>query len=337
MASTANASNAHCHSCSSDACIGSSERARCETHFIEEFDHQVRLTIRRGKMIQPRERIVVALSGGKDSVVLLHQLSSLRKRLPMELMALLIDEGIAGYRNKTISVAKRECKKAKVLLTILSFRKEFGKSLDKILKIRTDNRTGACAYCGVFRRRLLEIGARRLKADKLAMGHNLDDAAQTVLLNLYRNEPDRLMRFKPVSTDENPAFVPRIRPLIEIPEKEVALYAELKGYDISHQACPYAQEAMRQTVRTQLNEMEDRYAGTKKRIFHALARLQEMKRDGKGEEKKRGAGADKPPMLNHCQSCGEPTSEERCAACRLMDTIGKKRRADIGEKKKAKR
>lgn len=322
---------AHCHSCAALPCIGSGDNARCETHFVEEFDHQVRLTIRRAGMIKPRERIVIALSGGKDSTVLLHRLAELRARLPMELFALLIDEGISGYRSKTIATAKRECKKAEVKLTILSFRKEFGKSLDHILNTRLPNAEGACTYCGVLRRRLLEVGARRLKADKLALGHNLDDAAQTVLLNLYRNEPNRLMRFKAMSASEeggerpsgdpvagHPAFVPRIRPLFDLPEKEVALYAELKGYGISHQACPYAQEAMRQTVRTQLNEMEERYPGTKRRIAHALARMQQK------EEKT-------PPAtqtLHRCSICREPTSEEKCAVCRLLETIfDKKRRA----------
>ena len=312
----------HCHHCSSPACIGIGDNARCEKHFVEEFDHQVRLAIRRGQMIRPRERIAIALSGGKDSTVLLHQLSSLRGRLPMELSALLIDEGIKGYRSRTIAVAKRECKKAKVKLTVLSFRKEFGKSLDSILDIRGPQAEGACTYCGVLRRRLLETGARRLKADKLAIGHNLDDAAQTVLLNLYRNEPERLMRFKAMNgTDENHSlFVPRIRPLLDLPEKEIALYAELGGYGISHQACPYAQEAMRQTVRTQLNEMEDRYPGTKRRISHALARLQGMERGEKGTSTRT------PLLLHRCSICHEPSSEQKCAACRRLDAIGGKKK-----------
>ncbi|VVC02412.1 tRNA 2-thiocytidine biosynthesis protein TtcA [uncultured archaeon] len=303
---------ARCHSCTKPACVGEGERARCETHFIEGFDRRVRLTIRQYDMIKPRERIVVALSGGKDSTVLLHILASLRERLPMELLALLIDEGIAGYRSKTIVTAKRECRKAKVKLHILSFKKEMGKSLDVMLKGRRSG--GACTYCGVFRRRLLEVGARKLKADKLAIGHNLDDAAQTVLLNLYRNEPARLERFGPKSEGggEMTGFTPRIRPLIDIAEKEVALYAELKGYGISRQACPYAAEAMRQTVRSQLNEMEDRYPGTKKRIFGAWLQMQKKLIDKIDKKQKLHT-----PLLA-CTSCGEPSSEKICAVCRLL-------------------
>jgi len=311
-----------CNVCGQQACVGARELARCEKHFIDDFERRVRLTIRQYGMIKPHERVVVALSGGKDSVVLLNILSSLRERLPMELFALLIDEGIAGYRNKTVVTAKRECKKAKVKLHVLSFGKEFGKSLDKMLA--GSRESGACTYCGVFRRRLLEIGARKLKADKLAIGNNLDDAAQTVLLNFYRNEPDRLERFGPKSEGEGMGFVPRIRPLIDMPERKVALYAEMQGYCISRQACPYANEAMRQTVRAQLNAMEDLYPGTKRRIFHAwlkmrhkLANVQARTGDKALLQAHAGSKALQQPM-HSCKTCGEPSSEERCAACRLL-------------------
>jgi uncharacterized protein (TIGR00269 family) len=125
------------------------------------------------------------------------------------------------------------------------------------------------------------------------------------------------------SLGKNSSFVPRIRPLIDLPEKEVALYAELKGYGISHQACPYAGEAMRQTVRAQLNAMEDRYPGTKKRIAHALGRLQEME---KGKEPMRPGGkpptlAPARPSLQPCSECGEPSNGEQCAACRLLENL----------------
>ncbi len=329
--------------------MGSGERARCEKHFKEEFGREVRRTVREFGMIGAGERVAVALSGGKDSVVLLHQLAELKKKLPMELLAILVDEGIAGYRAPTIKVAKRECRKLGVKLHIVSFKSEIGSSLDAVLKKRPARRhgrgagghaspLGACSFCGVFRRLLLNKAARRLGADKLALGHNLDDAAQTVLLNLYRNEPARLARFWPVSVESGeggparapgaasaarkpgaspPDFIPRIRPLIRIPEREVALLAELEGYGICHRSCPYAHEAMRQTVRAQLNEMEDRYPGTKKRIFNSwMAMGPAMKK--MDEETEAGPnGKKKQTPMGRCSSCGEPSSKEECAACRM--------------------
>ncbi len=324
-----------CHSCTQPACIGNGELARCETHFKEEFARQMRRTVREFHMIKPGEKVAVALSGGKDSVVMLHQLSSLREKLPMELFAILVDEGIAGYRNPTIAVARRECRKLEVPLHIVTFKSETGKSLDEMLT-RTRNK-GACTYCGVFRRLLLNKSARRLKADKLALGHNLDDAAQTVLLNLYRNEPARMARFWPVSVEEegekemeqtkgpsemeqnkdSSFFVPRIRPLISIPEREVALMAELEEYGICHQSCPYAAEAMRQTVRAQLNAMEDRYPGTKKRIFNSWIE-RGKKEHGRADEKSHQPAA----ALQLCRTCHEPTSGRECMACRMKTELG---------------
>lgn len=307
-----------CAKCSAPACIGHGPLARCEKHFLEDFDSRVRTAVREYHMIKPNERVAVALSGGKDSTVMLHQLVELRKRLPMELLAILVDEGIADYRAPTIAVAKKECKKLKVPLHIVSFRSEFGLSLDSMLKKK--GQIGACSFCGVFRRQLLQKSASRLKADKLALGHNLDDAAQTVLLNLYRNEPARLARFWPISDGEESSsgLVPRIRPLIRCSEKEVALWAALHNVPIHYGACPYAVEAMRQTVRTQLNQMEDRYPGTKVRIFNAFVKM----RAGLVKAAEADAATS---SLSTCPQCGEISSGGPCAACRMLERLASER------------
>ena len=314
-------SSLSCAKCSAPACIGSGPLARCEKHFLDDFDSRVRQAVREYRMIRPGDRVAVALSGGKDSTVMLHQLVELRKRLPMELLAILVDEGIAGYRAPTIAVARKECKKLKVPLHIVSFRSEFGLSLDSMLKKEKAGRSapvGACSFCGVFRRTLLQKAARRLKADKLALGHNLDDAAQTVLLNLYRNEPARLARFWPISDDEKSSsrLVPRIRPLIRCSEKEVALWAALNNVPIHYGACPYAVEAMRQTVRAQLNQMEDRYPGTKVRIFNAFVKM-------RGGLLKAAEADAATSSLSTCPRCGEISSGGACGACRMMERLAK--------------
>jgi uncharacterized protein (TIGR00269 family) len=247
----------------------------------------------------------------------------------MRLLAILVDEGIADYRAPTIAVAKKECKKLKVPLHIVSFKSEFGLSLDSMLKKEKAGRSaaraapvGACSFCGVFRRQLLQKAAGRLHADKLALGHNLDDAAQTVLLNLYRNEPARLARFWPISDGEESAsgLVPRIRPLIRCSEKEVALWAALNNVPIHYGACPYAVEAMRQTVRAQLNQMEDRYPGTKVRIFNAFVKMRKgMIEAMRGDEEGRAP-------LSVCLQCGEISSGGLCGACRMLERLAGSRK-----------
>lgn len=295
-----------CVECRDRPCIKTpSGVGYCEKHFEVYFQKKVFSTVREFKLIKNGERVVVALSGGKDSVVLLHMLHRLRQKHPFRLEALLIDEGIAGYRAKTIKVAKEECKKLGVRLKILSFEKEFSKKLDKMLKKRM--RSGACTYCGVLRRRLINKGSRGLKADKVAIGHNIDDVAQTVLLNMFRNEPDRMLRFGPgADMKKSEGLIRRIQPLIRCSELEIALWAELNEIKIDHISCPYADEAMRQHVRKILNETEDRYHGTKIRLFKSLLGLQ---RSGEKKKKKK---------LYECVECSELSSTKICVGCRLL-------------------
>ncbi len=267
-------------------------------------------------MLKPRERIAVGLSGGKDSVVLLHLLAKMRKKLPFEIVAITIDEGIKNYRDGTLKVAKRECKKLKIPLKIFSFKGDAGFSLDDIMK---KTNSAACSWCGVFRRYLLNKGARLANADKIAIGHNLDDVAQTALMNIMRNEPMRLARFlEPIAEDGH--FVPRIRPLLRSPEKEIAIYAMLRGIEITYSECPYAHFSFRQHVKKQLNETEEKYPGTKQRILNSFLEMEKWLRKGlKGEKF----------QIIHCEKCSEPTSKPEtrngkqllCMHCRMVEEL----------------
>jgi len=273
----------------------------CAKHFRELFEKRFRSTVREFSMIKKDDRIAVGLSGGKDSTVLLRCLHELCKDLPMELVAITVDEGIDNYRDATLRIAKRETKKLGIEHKIVSFKKEFGKTLDTIMK---KDGSLPCSYCGVLRRGLLNRGARELGADKLAIGHNLDDVAQTTLMNILRNEPDRIARFMEPQI-KHPSFITRIRPLLRTPEKEVAIYAMVRGINIDHQECPYAQSAFRQIVRRQLNEMEECHPGTKFKIlgsFLSMDKIMKMK-----SEKK----------LTACSSCGEPSAGKTCRFCEM--------------------
>src|SRR3990167_4870290 len=108
----------------------------CKGHFIEYFENKVFKTIRQFDLIGKKENLGVAISGGKDSLTLLNILNKLSKQNPkIKLTAILIDEGIAGYRDKTIKTAKKFCSKNKIKLNIYSYEKEFGMPLDKMLKV----------------------------------------------------------------------------------------------------------------------------------------------------------------------------------------------------------
>lgn len=294
-----------------------SSRHMCAEHFIRMFDKRFRKTVRRFGMLRKGDRVAVGLSGGKDSCVLLHSLNELKRDLPFELVAIAIDEGIKGYRERTLKIAKRECEALGVEHVVYKFGKEAGRTLDELVNARkqgTGNRkreTGACdlpcSQCGVLRRYLLNKGARESGADRLAVGHNLDDIAQTVLMNIMRNEPSRLARLNEPLV-KNGRFVPRIRPLMLTPEKENAVYAYLKGIVLERVECPYAHTAFRSHVRKMLNGTEERYPGTKFKIVNSFLDIEDALRSKYAKH----------AAIAECPSCGEPCSKGECMFCRMV-------------------
>ena len=248
-------------------------------------------------MLRKGDRVALGLSGGKDSCVLLHSLAELKKDLPFELVAVTIDEGIKGYREKTLEIARRECEKLGIEHVVFSYEGSVGKTLDTI--VSENNEDIPCSHCGVLRRYLLNRGAREVRANKLATGHNLDDVAQTVLMNVMRNEPSCMARFnEPMVKSDR--FVQRIRPLMLTPEKEVAIYALLKGIELERMECPYARFAFRGHIRKMLNESEEKYPGTKFKIVNSFLEIEDALRNKYIKSAK----------LSACSSCGEPCSNK---------------------------
>ncbi len=278
----------------------------CKKHFVEYFEKKAKLEIRNKKLIKKNEKIALALSGGKDSFSMLHFLSRLKSALPFQLTAITVDEGVKGYREHTINRAKTEAKKLKIPHRIYSFKKELGLTLDSLSKEGKAN----CSTCGVLRRRLLNSKARRLGASKLVIAHNLDDSAQTILLNVVRNEPLRFARMEEPLV-QNKSLIQRIKPFSTLSEKEVATYAYLHGYDYGDGACccPYVQHAIRRFLRHQLNLMEEAYPSTKLRIAASGKEIQGAIRKTIPKEKLH---------ITECGMCGEPSANRLCKACAML-------------------
>ncbi len=296
-----------CSLCEKPASVNLQYAAKhlCSGCFVKYFEKRFLRTIREFSMIKPHEKIAVGLSGGKDSVVMLHLLAKLRRRLPFEIFAITIDEGIKNYRNTTIHIAKRECKKLGIALKVIIFKEDIGFNLDEIMK---KTNSSACSWCGVFRRYLLNKYARIENANKIAIGHNLDDVAQTVLMNIMRNEPIRIARFlEPITNDEY--FIPRVHPLLRTPEKEIAIYAMLKDIQIKYMECPYAHFSFRQHVKKQLNDSEEKYPSTKIRILNSFLEMKKHLRKWMKDEKFK---------LFHCKKCGESSSAQICMRCEMI-------------------
>lgn len=284
----------------------------CAKCFMKSVEQRVRATINRYKLFDPEDRIVIAISGGKDSQVLATIIAKVEKDFPdATLSALIVDEGVPGYRDFGLRRSKELCDELGIELTTTSFKELFGYSLPEIVSIAEQKGVslGACTFCGILRRRAINVKAKELGATKVATGHNLDDEAQTALMNLLRGDVVRLLRLGPKPVEEFPGFVPRVKPLRYIPEKETTLYAYFKGYPLYEVECPYVRESMRDEIRSILNEIEGRHPSTKYAIVRAADRLSAM-------------GASFKVRVESCKYCGEPTSRGVCRACELLEALG---------------
>ncbi len=282
-----------------------SGRHLCSRHFQEDVHRKAREVLRSYRIFGGPCRIAVAVSGGKDSsslLVILHHLFGHRE--DVELLAVSIDEGIDGYRPKTLAAAAAVAGDLGVEHIIVSLQDEFGVTTDQLAS--GGRPQGPCSFCGVLRKGLLNKTARSLSADAVATGHNLDDEAQTVMLNYLKGDVDRLYRLRPKRAIAG--MVPRIKPLRRVPEKEMGLYAILRAIPFETAACPYISRAMRQEVKDLLNDLEAKHPGTKYSIMRGFDKINELQ----------------PPRSYEvvaCTRCSEPSSDGVCASCRLLEQV----------------
>lgn len=281
----------------------------CPAHFCEWVERRVRKELRQQGPFKKDVHIAVALSGGKDSVVTLRLVADIFRENPrVKVSAVTVDEGIAGYRPPSVEVAAAHCRELGVEHVVLSYEETAGVTMDKVAA-HPGRKHLPCAYCGVLRRRNLNEAARRVGATHLATGHNLDDTAQSILMNHLKGDVDRLARLGPHRAEQvQPGLVPRILPLRMVPEKEVALYALLRGWTFHDGECPYSVEATRGRYRDLLLDLEEQEPGTRHALVAGYDRLAPLLRSG--------------AALRACDACGEPSSGERCRACSLLVEVG---------------
>lgn len=274
----------------------------CRDHFIQYFEKRVKKDVKKQGRTEDNCRIGIAISGGKDSMVALHVTNDIfSKREKIDIVAITVNEGIKGYRDESISIASENCKKLGIEHHIVSFKDMVGKTMDEIASKHDE--LGECSYCGVFRRLCLNKKSKELGVDKLVTGHNLDDMAQSILMNFANGDVKKLARLGPHKKIQ-PGLIPRMFPLRVIPEKEVALYAILKNMEYHDGECPYSIRAYRGVFRDIIDDLEYRNPGTRHSILNSYDSIREMLLDKF------------PPVgLNSCRECGEPTSQNICKAC----------------------
>ncbi len=306
--------------------------ALCPACFAQLFEKKVWKANKDFQMLRRGDKIAVAISGGKDSAAMLHVLNKMAKKIgKIQLIPVLVDEGIVGYRPACIAEAKKLCKKEGLKLVVFTFKKLFGETLDNIIaqrkKLPPSKQPGACSICGVFRKKALTLAAAAVKANKLAVGHNLDDLAQTFLMNLLRNEPDRIERMGTGAGKAGPSKegALRIRPLIYNPERECAAYSFLEKLPHCSDECPYSTEAFRGDVRDFLNSLEEKRPSTKKNLLDAWMAIAGKRAEGTGKggaAETNGKGSAVEELKKRCKNCNEPSSSNLCKACEYSAALG---------------
>ncbi len=298
-----------CSRCSNEAVYEArySGEYLCSGHFISSFERRVKKEVREQIDFSKEPiRISVAISGGKDSSVTLHVLANLFKgRSNVSLRAFTIDEGIVGYRDSGLENARHLSAELGVPHSVISFSDRFGTTMDRVV----DEHPGVipCSRCGPMRRQLMDTESLELEADYVALGLNLDDYSQSVLMNIARGDAERFLRMAPHRTPVE-GLIRRILPLRRIPEKEVMIYAILKNIPFDSSWCPYYAKAQRNTFRSILNELEEKSPGTKFAILNFSDRMKDMV----------GAKSSVQTM-QRCRICGRPSSGEICSVCRGLE------------------
>lgn len=262
-------------------------------------------------------RILACISGGKDSAVLLDLLVDiLGKRRDVEIIAGCVDEGIDGYRAPSLECARQLAESLSIEFVTMSYEEMGYERMDEVvlrmpgIGAQHSEAKGLmpCSYCGVFRRQSLNAMAEKVNADVLALGHNLDDMAQSILMNLQKGEIERSVRLAPHTDAPIEGLAPRIVPLRWVPEQEIHAHAIAKGLPIHHGECPHAPGAMRQQSRSIVAALEAQTPGARHGLLHALEQIRELHR---------AANPDPHAGVTKCEECGEITSRQICQSCTM--------------------
>ena len=282
----------------------------CKDCFIESIEKKAIKTIKKEKLLDKGDKVLVALSGGKDSVTTLEVLESFRKRNIIDICAVTVDEGIANYRQGGVDIAVRHAERLCIEHKVVSLKDEYGITLDEIMQ--RENHKGSCTYCGVFRRTIINKAAREMGATKIATGHNLDDEVQAIMMNYLEGNMDNLTKLGAKTSSKAEEFTVKIKPLREIPEREIGLYVVAKELEVHFDSCPYAMQSFRGEVSEVINQLSEKHPTIKYSTLRGYDKIKDLL---KGELKKEYAHG-------RCRRCGEPAANDLCKACSFLEELG---------------
>ncbi|HET8719523.1 MAG TPA: TIGR00269 family protein [Candidatus Nitrosotenuis sp.] len=275
----------------------------CSECFSNAILRKTAKTISKYNMIQNDELVCVAVSGGKDSLALLHTLSKMSKNHNFRIHAVTIDEGIPGYRDEALGIVKDFCTKLGVPHTVYPYKELFGLTLDESLKQNENDRLSSCSICGTFRRRAMDNAAKEIGASVIATGHNLDDVLQTFVINTLSGDTNKIGWMDP-DTSEN--SLRKIKPFCEIYESEIVFYAFTNDLPFQVEPCPHMNEGIRTEIREFLNKLENSHSGIKNNMYRSVLKISQTMKESNYKEKQR------------CSNCGSECTGKVCSVCKMI-------------------
>ena len=294
-----------CDKCENDAVYVRkySGQSLCSDCFSNSILRKTAKTISKYKMIKNDELVCVAVSGGKDSLALLHILNQMAKSHNFRIKAITIDEGIPGYRDEALKIVEDYCNELGVKHHAYSYKDLFELSLDEALELRESEKTTSCSICGTLRRRAIDHAAQDIGADVIATAHNLDDTLQTFLINMISGDTNKIGWMDP---DTSSNSLRKIKPFCEIYESEIVFYAFTNEIPFQSEPCPHMNEGVRTELREFLNKLENSHSGIKNNLYKSTLKISQILKDSNYKQK------------IVCSNCGNECTGKICSVCDMV-------------------
>src|SRR5688500_9512069 len=311
-----------CRKCGEKASVNMRQHklALCKEHFLEWVPEQTERFIKKYDMFAREEKILVAVSGGKDSLSLWDILNRLGYHADGLYLGLGIDGGI-NYSHESQRLTEKFANEHNLKLHIVDIEKEYGQPIPVLSELSHRGHGKPCAVCGLAKRHEMNRTARDLGYDVLATGHNLDDEAAVLFGNTLSWSADFLLRQGPVLA-ESDGLARKVKPLCRFYEKEMAAYAILRGIEYIYEECPFATGSTSIYYKELLNKLENDRPGAKMVFYISFL---EAKSNGLFAEQHKFR-----PALNNCPTCGQPTSSTgECSFCRMIEKMNRMQPSDM--------
>lgn len=302
-----------CRLCDQKAVINMRQHklALCKVHFLDWVPEQVERAIHRYHMFSRQDRLLVAVSGGKDSLSLWDCLHRLGYTADGLYIGLGIDEGL-NYSQKSLVYAHAFASENELVLNVIDIQSEYGENIPALAARTHRGQKKPCSVCGITKRHVMNLVAREQGYAVLVTGHNLDDEAATLFGNTLSWNGAYLLRQGPVLHADRVGFTRKVKPLCRMYEREMAAYALLRGIPYIQDECPFAQDSRSIYHKEILNKLETDRPGVKLGFYLSFL---EASRSGLFSK-----SIDEQEIQMHaCTSCGQPTSAPGlCAFCRMF-------------------